>query len=127
MDTCMHKTMVSVASLEKIEIIKSQEFMPSEAKLKFLKKMIILGPKTAILGPQFCRILVLGPHFGWLGGPGPLGPPGSAPESYRTSSEYLKHNFKFIVHDPIVIYHNDIIDGIEDWISCVCIIKVMSS
>ena len=20
-------------------------------------------PKTAILGPQFCRILVLGPHF----------------------------------------------------------------
>ena len=48
--------------------------MPSEARLKFLKKMIILGPKTAILGPQFCRILVLGPHFWWLGGP-----PGSAP------------------------------------------------
>ena len=22
-------------------------------------------PKTAILGPQFCRILVLGPHFWW--------------------------------------------------------------
>ena len=41
--------------------------------------MIILGPKTAILGPQFCRILVLGPHFWWSGGPG-LGPsPGSAP------------------------------------------------
>ena len=34
----MHKTMVSVGSLEKIEIIKSQEFMPSEARLKFLKK-----------------------------------------------------------------------------------------
>ena len=33
-------------------------------------------PKTAILGPQFCRILVLGPHFWWSGGgPGPLGPP----------------------------------------------------
>ena len=32
-------------------------------------------PKTAILGPQFCRILVLGPHFWWSGG----GPPGSAP------------------------------------------------
>ena len=30
--------------------------------------MIILGPKTAILGPQFCRILVLGPHFWWSGG-----------------------------------------------------------
>ena len=60
--------MVSVASLEKIEIIRSEEFMPSEARLKFLKKMIILGPKTAILGPQFCRILVLGPHFWWSGG-----------------------------------------------------------
>ena len=37
-------------------------------------------PKTAILGPQFCRILVMGPHFWWSGGaraPGP--PPGSAP------------------------------------------------
>ena len=67
----MHKTMVSVASLENIEIIRSQEFMPSKVRLKFLKKMIILGPKTAILGPQFCRILVLGPHFWWLGGLGP--------------------------------------------------------
>ena len=39
-------------------------------------------PKTAILGPQFCRILVLGPHFWWSGGgPGPPGPPpGSAPD-----------------------------------------------
>ena len=55
----------------KIEIIRSQQFMPNEARLKFLKKMIILGPKTAILGPQFCRILVLGPHFWWSGGPGP--------------------------------------------------------
>ena len=67
MDTCMHKTMASIVSLEKIEIIRSQEFMPSEARLKCLKKMIILGPKTAILGPQFCRILVLGPQFWWLG------------------------------------------------------------
>ena len=79
MDTYIHKTMASVASLEKIEIIRSQEFMASEARLKFLKKMIILGPKTAILGPQFCRILVLGPHFWWSGGartPGsPLDPP----------------------------------------------------
>ena len=67
--------MVSVASLEKIEIIRGQVFMPSEVRLKFLKKMIILGPKTAILGPQFCRILVLGPHFWWSGGAGPPGPP----------------------------------------------------
>ena len=71
----MHKTMASVASLEKIEIIRSQEFMPSKARLKFLKKMIILGPKTAILGPQFCRILMLGPIFGGQGGGPPLDPP----------------------------------------------------
>ena len=32
-------------------------------------------PKTAILGPQFCRILVLGPQFWWSGGAGPPGPP----------------------------------------------------
>ena len=63
MDTYMLKIMASVVSLEKIETIRSQECMPSAARLKFLKKMVILGPKTAILGPQFCRILVLGPHF----------------------------------------------------------------
>ena len=38
MDTYMQKTMVSVASLEKIEIIRSQEVILSEARLKFLKK-----------------------------------------------------------------------------------------
>ena len=76
----MHKTMASVASLEKIEIIRSQEFMRSEARLKFLKKMIILGPKTAILGPKFCTILVLGPQFWWSGGP-----PESAPETISIS------------------------------------------
>ena len=85
----MHETMASVVSLEKIEIIRSQEYMPSEVRLKFLKKMIILGPKTAILGPQFCRILVLGPHFWWSGGGlGPWGPPGSAPEMQISK----KHN-----------------------------------
>ena len=67
MDTYMHKTMVSIASLEKIEIIRSQEFTPSEARLKFLKKMIILGPKTAILGHQFvefwCWGLIFGPPW----------------------------------------------------------------
>ena len=42
-------------------------------------------PKTAILGPQFCRILVLGPHFWWSGGSlGPQGPPGSTPGLYGT-------------------------------------------
>ena len=83
MDTYMDKTMASIASLEKIEIIRSQEFMLSEVRLKFLIKKIILGPKTAILGPQFCRILVLGPHFWWSGGPRPPAPPGSAPGMYE--------------------------------------------
>ena len=89
MDTCRHKTMVSVVGLEKIEIIRSQEFMLSEVRLKFFKKMIILGPKTAILGPQFCRILVLGPQFWWSGGdPGhrpPLDPPLATPYSILKS------------------------------------------
>ena len=71
METYMDKTMASIASLERIGVFRSQEFMPSEVRLKFLKKMIILGPKTAIVGPQFCRILVLGPHFWWSGGAGP--------------------------------------------------------
>ena len=83
MDSYMHKTMASMVNLEKIEIIRSQEFMPSEVKLKFLKKMIILGPKTAILGPQFCRILMLGPHFWWSGGPGPPGPPWIRPWTFK--------------------------------------------
>ena len=38
MDIYVHKTMVSIASLEKIEIIRSQEYMLSETRLKFLKK-----------------------------------------------------------------------------------------
>ena len=58
--------------------------MPSEARLKFLEKIIILGPKTAILGPQFCRTLVLGPHFWWPGGPRPLGPPWICPWDITT-------------------------------------------
>ena len=94
MDTYMHKTMVSVVSLEKIEIIRSEEFMQSEARLKFLKKMIILGPKTAILGPQFCRILVLGPHFWWSGGGwAPMVTPGSAPGYGTPVSELGLENF----------------------------------
>ena len=40
MDTYMHKTMVSIVSLENIEIIRSQEFMLSDARLKFKKKRL---------------------------------------------------------------------------------------
>ena len=38
MDTYMYKTMASVESLEKIEKIRSEEFVSSEARLKYLKK-----------------------------------------------------------------------------------------
>ena len=54
-------------------------------------------PKTAILGPQFCRILVLGPHFWWSGGaraPGPP-PPGSAPDITLIQCNDLESNEKF--------------------------------
>ena len=47
--------------------------------------MIILGPKTAILGPQFCRILVLGPQFWWSGG-ARAPTHGSAPENPQSNS-----------------------------------------
>ena len=45
-------------------------------------------PKTASLGPQFCRILVLGPHFWWSGGGGPPGPPLDPPLSLLCRSKH---------------------------------------
>ena len=102
MDTYMHKRMASVTSLEKIEIIRSQEFMPSEARLKFLKKMIILGPKTAILEPQFCRILVLGPHFWWSGAPPWIRP---------CINIRNKDTIKYIIQDFYVTQLLNITDG----------------
>ena len=56
--------MASVVSLGKIEIIRSEDFMPSKARLKCLKKMIILGPKTAILGLNFVEFWWWGLIFG---------------------------------------------------------------
>ena len=59
-------------------------------------------PKTAILGPQFCRILVLGPHFWWSGGGGaraPGAPPGSAPVMrYGIGFTYDNILFVFMMH-----------------------------
>ena len=75
--------------------------MPSKARLKFLKKMIILGPKTAILGPQFCRILVLGPHFWWSGGAqAPRAPPGSAPgfkTNFRNGDMVIIRYYRYLI------------------------------
>ena len=47
----MLKTMVSVANLEKIEILEVKSLCGAKQGKNFWKKMIILGPKTAILGP----------------------------------------------------------------------------
>ena len=74
----MHKTMASVASLEKIEIIRSQEFVPTKARQKILKKMIILGPKTAIWGLNFVEFWCWGLIFGGREAE-PLGPPWICP------------------------------------------------
>ena len=38
MDTYMHKTMASVVSLEKIEIIRSQEFYAERSEAKIFEK-----------------------------------------------------------------------------------------
>ena len=111
MDTYIHKTMVSVVSLEKIEIIRSQEFMPSKARLKFLKKMIILGPKTAILGSQFCRILVLGPHSWWSRGargpppPSPPLPPCSLQENIQNLIRIIIYKQEFFVSLHCITIH----------------------
>ena len=84
MDRYMKKRMASIVSLEKIEIIGSQEFMLSKSKAKHLKKKDYL---RAILGPQFCRILVLGSHFWWARGPGPQPPPGPAPALTKANAD----------------------------------------
>ena len=65
--------------------------------------MIILGPKTAILGPQFCRILVLGPHFWWSGGPGPPGPP-LDPPLYKLPIQDGHMKFRWLTALGQVIY-----------------------
>ena len=63
--------------------------------------MIILGPKTAILGPQFCRILVLGPHFWWSGGPGTPGPPLDPPLIIQSYSYFPQ----FIFNARCMVWH----------------------
>ena len=70
MDTCMHKTMASIASLGKIEIIRSQEFMRSEARLNFLKKKrLFQGLKLPFWGLNFVEFWCWGLNFGGQGGP----------------------------------------------------------
>ena len=55
-------------------------------------------PKIAILGPQFCRILVLGPHFWWPGGgPGPRGPPWIRPCNYSQKLISIRESFRVVV------------------------------
>ena len=62
--------------------------------------MITLGPKTASLGPQFCRILVLGPHFWWSGGA--RGPPLDPPLLFmQLLKKYVLKLIIFIVNKKI--------------------------
>ena len=75
MDTYMHKTMVSVVSLEKIEVIRSQEFMPSEARLKFLKKNDYFRAKLPFWGLNFVEFWCWGLIFGGRGAHAPPDPP----------------------------------------------------
>ena len=66
-----------------------------------MKKLIILGPKTAILGPQICRILALGPHFWWSGGGlGPLDLPlPYGPELiWHFATQLIQHNLSLVAH-----------------------------
>ena len=71
MDTYMHKTMANIASLEKIEIIRSQEFMPSKARLKFLKKKDL---KLPFWGLNFVEFWCWGLIFGGQGRRAPRAP-----------------------------------------------------
>ena len=54
-------------------------------------------PKTAILGPQFCRILVLGPHFWWSGGARAPGAPLDPPLKCLMNAKL--YQMLFIIHD----------------------------
>ena len=72
--TYTHKTMVSIASLEKIEIIRSQEFMLSEVRLKFCEKKFFKGLKLTFWGLNFVEFWCLGLSFGGQWGLDPQGP-----------------------------------------------------
>ena len=68
MDTYTHKTMAIIASLEKIEIIRSQE-------LKILRKKIFKGLKLPLWGLNFVEFWGWGLISGGQGGSRPPGPP----------------------------------------------------
>ena len=71
MDTYAHKTMASIVSLEKIEIIRSEA--------KILRKKNFKGLKLPFWGLNFVEFWCWGLIFGGQGGLGPWAPPGSAP------------------------------------------------
>ena len=70
-------------------------------------------PKTAILGPQFCRILVLGPHFWWSGGARAPAPPGYAPN-------HLHDSFSITINNPYnsaIQQHQSCFYNFKSWAS----------
>ena len=75
MDKYLHGTMASVVSARMCALrYQKQRVYAKQSEAKILKKIIILGPRSAILGPQFCRNLVLGPHYLGSGELRPLDP-----------------------------------------------------
>ena len=87
--------------------------------------MIILGPKTAILGPRFCRILVLGPHFWWSGGgggAGPRGPPLDPPLDLHDFRMKLKSTLAGQIGKSNNKYMKDVTDTVNDVCTdCCCV------
>ena len=74
--------------------------MLSEARLKYLKKKIILGPKTAILGPQLVEFWCWGHIFGVKGD---LGPPGAIMQNNELNRiiRAWENNHKHICREQI--------------------------
>ena len=68
--------MVSVGAYKNLQYWKSRIYA-EQSEAKILKKIIIFGHRSTILGPQFCKKkkLVLGPPILGSGEPGPLDPP----------------------------------------------------
>ena len=96
MDTYMHQTMVSIVSLEKIEITRSQELMLSKVGLKFLKKKRLFeGLKLPFWGLNFVEFWCWGLIFGGQGGTQAPGPPLDPPLEVLAIvalTQYLRQN-----------------------------------
>ena len=62
--------------------------MPSEARQKKIMKKLNRAQKCSILGPQ---------NLGSRGGPGPQGPPGSAPDTTLSDLTGQDRDFRILI------------------------------